>query len=65
MKNTPIWNDYIQFYTTRPATLAIVQKAATAQPVTLCTIRLPDKVTYRNGVKTVREQWSHACYEYV
>lgn len=62
----PIWNEYIAFYTQPRAPLAIVPKPV-AQPVTaiLCAVRLPDKVTYRDGVKTVREQWSHACYEYV
>lgn len=59
----PIWNDYIAFYTKRPA-LTIVPKQA-AQPAILCAIRLPDKVRYRDGVKIVREQFSHACYEYV
>ena len=40
-----------------------VLNAEGAQPVTLlCAIRLADKVRYVDGVKIVREQWSHAVY---
>ena len=68
--NTPIWNDYIASFT-RPATLAIVPKAATAQPVTdapaiLCAVRLaPRTYYYADGRQETREQWSHREYEFV
>jgi hypothetical protein len=67
----PLWLDYIKFYTTRPATLAIVPKAVTAQPVTdapaiLCAVRLaPRTYYYTDGRQVTREQWSHRVYEFV
>lgn len=64
----PIWNEYIAHYT-RP-TLAIVPKATQAAsgepPAILCAVRLaPRTYYYADGRQVTREQFSHACYEYV
>jgi hypothetical protein len=60
----PIWNDYIASFTRPPLLSVIVSpvRVQAAQPVTLCAIRLPDKVRYVDGVQITREQWSHTAY---
>lgn len=66
----PIWNEYIASFT-RP-TLAIVPKAATAQPVTsekpaiLVSRYLGTRrVDKPDGTFTEREMWSHKCFAFV
>jgi hypothetical protein len=66
----PIWNEYIASFT-RPTLLAVLPKAATAQPVTdapviLCAVRLaPRTYYYADGRQETRQQWSHRAYEFV
>lgn len=65
---SPIWNEYIAFYTRKPVvpTLAIVPSEPPPLPspaYPLASIRLGER-TYRkqDGTTRVSQQWSHAIY---
>ncbi len=60
------WIDYIAHYTTPRQPLAIVPKAPqAASPVIMAAIRLPDVISYRDGILDIRMRWTHHAYTYV
>lgn len=63
-------NKYIQYLhettITQPYALptAIAPVLSVMQRPVYCAIQLPDKIIYRDGIVTLRPQFSHAVYEY-